>query len=292
MTADHPGQVMLPSGLRERVLAASHYSRPPGRSFPEITEDSPAEAFAHAADAFERTLGSLSAAAWRAPALRDLDVQGLVGHLTGVERDVQRAVGGDPDVGRADHVRSTQAFALEQAGRSAEATTAQWREAVNQTLELAAAADLDDVVAIHGISLRVRDLLVARTFELWTHENDIRAAAGLPPSAPAPSTLRPMTQLATALLPWGGRVIALREPIDVHLVLTGPGGGTWDVAVGNAAAQPASGEPSKVSIVTDVVGFCRLVANRISPADLDAHVTGNWRHATSVLAAAASLALD
>jgi hypothetical protein len=78
----------------------------------------------------------------------------------------------------------------------------------------------------------------------------------------------------------------------VHLVLTGPGGGTWDVAVGDSAVHLAGGESSSVSIVADVVAFCRLFANRISPADLDVHVTGDERRATSVLAAAAALALD
>jgi uncharacterized protein (TIGR03083 family) len=292
MTAECPEQIVLPAGLRDRVLTTSRRVRPPGLSFPEVDEDSPAEAFAHAADPFERTLGALTPAGWRAPVLRDLDVQGLVGHLTGVERDVQRSIAGDPEVGQADHVRSTQPVALEQAGRTPEATTAQWREAVDRTLSLAAASDLDAMVAIHGVSLRLRDLLVARTFELWTHENDIRAAAGLPPSVPAASTLRPMTRLATALLPFGAAVTALREPINVHLVLTGPGGGTWDVAVGDAAVHLAGGESSSVSIVADVVAFCRLFANRISPADLDVHVTGNERQATSVLAAAAALALD
>lgn len=224
--------------------------------------------------------------------LRDLDVQGLVGHLAGVERDVQQCIAGDPDVGQADHVRSTQPVALEQAGRTAAQTTAQWRAAVDRTLGLAAASDLDAMVAIHGVALRLRDLLVARTFELWTHENDIRAAAGLRPSVPAPSTLRPMTQLATALLPFGAAVTSLRDPINVHLVLTGPGGGTWDVAVGDTAVHLAGREASSVSIVTDVVGFCRLFANRTSPSDLNVHVTGDERQATSVLAAAAALALD
>jgi len=79
----------------------------------------------------------------------------------------------------------------------------------------------------------------------------------------------------------------LHEPISVHLVLTGPGGGTWDVAVGEPSPEPA-----ELGIVTDVVGFCRLFANRISPADLDVLVTGDSDHATSVLTAAAALALD
>ena len=79
----------------------------------------------------------------------------------------------------------------------------------------------------------------------------------------------------------------LHEPVNVHLVLTGPGGGTWDVAIGERLPDPAS-----IRIVTDAVGFCRLVANRVSPADLDLHVTGDPGRAAGVLTAASALALD
>ncbi|MGN6796099.1 MAG: maleylpyruvate isomerase family mycothiol-dependent enzyme [Streptosporangiaceae bacterium] len=287
MTTEGSEPVVLPSGLRERVMSASHQVRPAGQAVPEVAEDSPTQAFAHAVDAFGQMLGSLSPDDWHVPVLRDLDVQGLVGHLTGVERDVQRGISGDPGVGSADHVQSTQPIALEQAGRAPHATTAQWQEAVDHTLDLAAESDLDALVAIYGVALPLRDLLVARTFELWTHENDIRAVTGKPPSVPAPSTLRPMTQLATALLPFGAAITNLSEPISVHLVLTGAGGGTWDVAVG----EPAD-DPGAVGIVTDVVGFCRLFANRISPSDLDVYVSGDERMAASVLTAATVLALD
>jgi hypothetical protein len=47
-----------------------------------------------------------------------------------------------------------------------------------------------------------------------------------------------------------------------------------------------------VALVTDAVGFCRLAANRIAPADLDVSVTGDPGRAATVLAAAATLALD
>ena len=77
-------------------------------------------------------------------------------------------------------------------------------------------------------------LLIVRAFELWTHENDIRRAMGWAASVPDPSTLRLMTELAARLLPQAGA--GLGEPVDVRLVLTGPGGGTWDVTVG--AARP------------------------------------------------------
>ena len=109
-------------------------------------------------------LGVLQAEDWRRPALRDLDVQGLVGHLTGVEEDVRRGLAGDPQVAGASHVDSTQA-------------------------------------AVHGMRLPLDMLLVVRAFELWIHENDIRQAAGMPPSVPDASTLSLMTQAAAQLLP-------------------------------------------------------------------------------------------
>jgi len=49
---------------------------------------------------------------------------------------------------------------------------------------------------------------------------------------------------------------------------------------------------ASVAIVTDAVGFCRLAANRVTPADLDVSVTGDPARAAAVLAAAATLALD
>ena len=44
--------------------------------------------------------------------------------------------------------------------------------------------------------------------------------------------------------------------------------------------------------MTDAVGFCRLAANRVTPAELDPHITGDESRAVSVLAAASTLALD
>ena len=44
--------------------------------------------------------------------------------------------------------------------------------------------------------------------------------------------------------------------------------------------------------MTDAVGFCRLVANRVTPVDLDVHVTGDPGRAAAVLCAVSTLALD
>ena len=278
----------LPAGLRERVLAASLRARAAGRPEPAAPEISPAEAFSRAADAFYRMLCALQEEDWGRSALRGLDVQGLVGHLTGVEEDVHRSLAGDPEVADAGHVESTQAAATRQAGRSPARTRAEWRRAADRTIDLVRAnGDFRAEVAVHGMRLPLGLLLVVRAFELWIHENDIRQAAALPRSVPDASTLRLITEAAARLLPHAAARMGLREPTTVHLVLTGPGGGPWDIRMGHSPPSPAA-----VEIVTDAVGFCRLVANRVPPAALDLHVTGDQGRAAGVLAAASALALD
>jgi uncharacterized protein (TIGR03083 family) len=280
----------LPPGLTDRVLAAARQARAAGAPHPAVPAVPPDEAFGRSADALLGLLSALTDGAWRLPVLRDLDVQGLVGHLIGVERDVQRALAGDPEVAGADHVASTQAEAERQAGRPPSETRREWRAAVDRTLAMVREADPDAVLPVHGIRLPLAALLVVRAFELWTHENDIRDVAGLPAASPDPATLRLMTDLAVRLLPYGvARVADDATMVDLHLVLTGSGGGTWDVVLGE---QTPSGEAPEVVIVADAVRFCRLVAARIDPGQLDAHVSGATSHAAVVLAGAAALALD
>jgi uncharacterized protein (TIGR03083 family) len=279
----------VPDGLRARVLGASRQVRPAGKTVPEVMEISPVEAFSRAADALYQTLRALREEDWRRPAIRDLDVQGLVGHLTGVEHDLRRALAGDPAVGQADHVESTQAAARRQAGRHPAQTLSEWRRAVARTLaEVTAAADPGVVVAIHGVRLPLHAFLVGRAFELWTHENDIRLTTGLQATVPEAPTLALMTRLAASLLPFAAVASGLCKRARLHLVLTGPGGGTWDIGVG----EDSPSEPAEVSIVADAVSFCRLVANRAEPAGIGAHICGDRTAAAGLLAAAATLALD
>jgi uncharacterized protein (TIGR03083 family) len=291
MSAAGRDQAPLPADLRERVLAASLLARGAGQTVPAVPQISADEAFARAADAFYGLLGALSDEGWKTEALRGLDVQGLVGHMIGVEHDTHRALAGDPAVADAEHVESTQDWAVRQADRSPALTRDEWHRGAEVTLELARAADgaPEGRLAVHGMRLPLGDLLVVRAFELWVHENDIRRAVGLPPSVPDPPVLRMMSDLAARMLPYAAARMGL-HPVDVHLVLTGPGGGTWDVAIGQGAGA-APGQAG-VAIVADAVGFCRLAANRVTPAELGAHISGDEGRAVSVLAAASRLALD
>lgn len=288
MMAGERAPLAPPVGLRERVLEAARQARAAGRPVPEPAEICPAEAFRRAAGALDALLGTLGDEDWRTLVLRDQDVQGIVGHLIGVEEDVHRCLAADPAVAEADHIESTQCAAGRQAGRLTAQTRTEWRRAADRTLDLVRAfGDPGTEVGVHGMRLPLGGLLVTRAFELWTHDNDIRLATGRPPTVPDASTLRLMTELAARSLPHGAARTGLREPVNVHLVLTGSGGGTWDVALGEGLPDPA-----RVGIVTDAVGFCRLAANRVAPSDLDLHVTGDPARAARVLAAATALALD
>ena len=128
-------------GLRDRVLAAARAERAAGMSLPGVPAISGAEAFGRAVDALAGLLGALDEQQWRQPVLRDLDVQGLIGHLIGVERDVQRALAADPAVARADHVRSTQPAAVEHARMPTRTTRDAFRAAATRTALAVAAAD-------------------------------------------------------------------------------------------------------------------------------------------------------
>ncbi len=165
MTAADRDPPVLPPGLRDRVLAASLRARAVGRPVPDAPQISAAEAYRRAARAFDAALCLLGGDDWRTPVLRDLDIQGLVGHLIGVEDDLHRALDGDPEVAGAGHVESTQAAALGQAGRPPAGTRADWRRAADRTLDLVRSADSAAEVAMHGMRLPLGALLVVRAFE-------------------------------------------------------------------------------------------------------------------------------
>ena len=184
-----------PAVLGETILSAALSARPGGRPVDEPPAIGPAEGFRRAARSLDTVLSALSADEWRRPAIRDLDVQGLVGHLIAVERDFQRALL-DPEGPQADadHVSTTNPVAAEQTGRRPSETHRLWRAALADTLssldELEDdAARLATDTALYGLRMKVGPLLIVRTFELWTHEEDIRRATARPLAAPDAATL-------------------------------------------------------------------------------------------------------
>ena len=184
-------------------------------------------------------LAELGEGDWQRPALRDLSVQELVGHLTAAEEvflDGLHGLGRRPD--GAGHVSSTQATAKAQRGRPAVATHADWRDRTARTVAACAERAPGVEANYYGIVLPLEQLLIVRSFEVWVHHEDIRRATGRPLQAPDDAVLARMVQLAAALLPIGlARAGSSRQGANVRLVLTGAAGGAWDIPLGDAAVE-------------------------------------------------------
>ena len=281
--------VPAPGRLRRRVLEAAIGRRPSGTPAEPAAHISGAEAFRRAVSRLAALLEELEPAEWSLPALRDLDVQGLIGHLIGVEAGFLALLSGDEDAVLAgSHVVSTQASALAQGGRSVLDTRTEWVALAARTCGAIAAAG-EGVRRWYGIEMPLDQLLVVRAFELWIHEEDIRRAAHRPLVDPDPESLARMTGLAVNILPGYGLAGSALEG-QVRLVLTGPAGGTWDLT--GASLPPGDERAESTRVVVGAAEFCRIVANRLDADAAAPTVSGSAAEAASLFAAARALALD
>ena len=280
--------------VRARALRAALAARSPGRPSQTPEDISGLEAFGRALRQMDALLADLGEADWHRPALRDLSVQELVGHLIAVEETFLDELQGlaEPSDG-AVHVSSTQATAKAQSSRPPAATHADWRD--RTTRALAACVERDSALEAnyYGIVLPLDQLLVVRGFEIWAHHEDIRRATERPLQAPDDAVLARMARLAAALLPVSlARAGGARQDATVRLVLTGVAGGTWDIRCGAPAAEGTRRLAPGTVVVVDAANFCRVVANREDLAGSEAVVLGEVGPAEELFTGAAALALD
>jgi uncharacterized protein (TIGR03083 family) len=281
--------VDAPASLRDRVLRAAVAARPPGRPTDPPPHVSGVDAFRRTVARFDTLLGELAEPEWSTPALRDLDVQGLVGHLIGVEEAFTAALAGQSHPAAADHVGGTEAAALRQSGRPTALTHHEWSDLAAGSI--AAVADRDPEAPAHffGLTLPLDAVLVVRAFELWTHDEDVRRATGRTLVAPDPDCLARMVTLVTTLLPLAVEQSGRARPgATVRLVLTGPAGGTWDVDLGGRR-RPG---PAGARVVVDAAQFCRAVADRADTVTTGAVVSGDRDLVDALFVSASALALD
>ena len=288
---------------RGRVLDHALEIRAAGRSAQLPPDIDGMEVFSRSVAQMDELLAGLEAAEWGQHALRGLTVQGLIGHLIGVERAFTDILHGKPGAAPAGgHVDTTQPTAEAQGPRPPAETLQDWRTATQETVavlraSLAAARDLPPTAKFYGIELPLEQLLVVRAFELWIHHEDIRRATGRGPSSPDEATLAKMTDLAVALLPAALEQAGARrpqEPVAIHLVLTGSGGGTWDVPVNGAPARRADRDHLRraATLTVDAAEFCRVVGNRSDLAASGGRIRGSEPLVAELCAAAAGMALD
>lgn len=282
-----------PADLRDTVLAAARARRPPGRVVGAPIPATPVDAFRRTVDELHDLLTELNDAEW---GMRSLPSYGrtrdLAAHLVGVEENLLGVLGeGQPPdpVAWNDHVRATAPFVSELSTQPTTAVVGRWARSARRLADLAAAADPDDPISVNDVPTTVDGMFVLRTFEVWTHHEDVCRATGRSlPTLDAPRlrlmSTRLVDALAAALTVQGNH----RPGRTARLVLTGKGGGTFDTAMslGETAGRP------DVTIVADVVDFCRVASRRIDPPELDATIEGNEDLAELVLQAAGAFARD
>ena len=199
----------------------------------------------------------------------------LVQHVVGIEELVLRWARGD-EVTVADH-----------AAVRSDADLATWARVVD---DVAATAELDlsRPVTAYGLSTDVEGLLVLRTFELWTHAQDLTGT--VPRTDPARLAL--MSSRLAAVLPAAMAVRNVRQPgRRARLVLTGSAPGCFDFPLDPGEPADAAAPPD-VTIVADVVDVCRLAARRLAADDLAAAFEGDAALGRLVLTAADAFAQD
>jgi uncharacterized protein (TIGR03083 family) len=279
-----------PAGLRDGVIALARSRRPRGASLLEVGELSSVEAYAGTIELLGGLLDQLAPSDWDVPTIEGWSVKGLVSHLIAIEKYFGRQLGlwlfdVDPDLEH-DHLGMTRAFVESWRDRSGDEVLARWRALTTTTtrhLQSLERAAFRLPFHFHYLDTTLSTVLIARVFEIWTHDEDIRRATGRVIVAPDGARLRRMSRVAVASMPFGlafgGAPVAGRT---ARIVLTGPGGGTWDQALG---LGETAGEPD-TTLVLDVVDYCRLAARRLTAGDVAVTVEGDAELARLVLAGA------
>jgi uncharacterized protein (TIGR03083 family) len=131
-------------------------------------------------------------------------------------------------------------------------------------------------------------VLVIRAFETWTHHDDIVAAIGRADEATDAPVLRTMVELAIQTLPLAMAAKGYEYPgRTARIVLTGPGGGDWTIAV---TAKEAPGPIPHVVVRAPAVDFCRRFADRLAVDEVPYEVEGDAELGRALVDAAPAFA--
>jgi hypothetical protein len=267
-----------PARLRHAVLTRAREVRRPS-PFRTLTE-----AYAGQVARLEKVLTTLAPADWQRSDPRHGDLAGMVAHLAGNDALVVADIGLRP---------------IPAPDSTGEGLREAWRSQADLLIQglVRGGADLDRPARLAGRGEPhpsvLRDALIQRAFETWTHLDDVGAMIGRPQPAPSPEQLRRIINLAVGLLPKALRHHGIARPSATgRLVLAGAGGGEWTFPLGADGGSDSASPQVALTIGTTAVGFAKLVANRHSPETLQHTVTGDRALATQLLQIARTLGCD
>jgi uncharacterized protein (TIGR03083 family) len=302
--APHPDALDAPP--LDAMLAAAKATRHPVPALPPF-----AAPFGAAAGILDTVLTSVDPACLERPSpVLDWTAGDLVTHLAAGNAQLAAACGVSTDlpvIPDAELETVTRAALAATRGFDPAARRRQWWDGVD-TLAAALLGQPElagRVVDVVGVRMSVASHVVARAFETWNHARDIALVGGLRLPNPTGEVLGPMANLAARALdglpaPRPGRS---GRSGTVRLTLSGPGGRSWLVGIGEPTRPVGSGSRDgpgtdsgadvearvDAELNADVVAFCLLVADRLAPADLGAVITGDIALAEDLLALAPTL---
>jgi len=292
-----PGAAEPPPRLRGAALTAALARRSPWPD-PDGPEATPPavtaiSAFVRTAAELAELLGNLGVEDWRRPTrVPGRRVRDLVMHLVGVERYVLGQLGQTlpvPAPRREDHYPVSIAAASELGDADGDELSRSWWLAVMAVIGACGRLGGQHPVEYHDLPLTVRGLLVIRTFELWTHGDDIRHATARPPDELDEARLALMSGELMGVLSLGMALTGMAQPgRTARIELTGLGGRISDVALA-PGEQP--GHPDIVVRVA-ALDLCRLAANRLAWDQLACDVDGDEALLQPILAGASAFAAD
>jgi uncharacterized protein (TIGR03083 family) len=273
-----------PPGLFGSTLTAARVRRPT-----QTGDDPFLGAFLSETARFDALLHTLPDDAFDVLTFNGLTVQELVIHLAAMESAVAAAVGRAtaPDVSEDDIERRTSAFVEKFRDRPRREVRMLWRDSVNLVARWAEDAPSGKRVRVFALPFSREAILVSRSFETWTHADDIRRAIGRPPSPPPPPVLHRMADLSVMIVPASLEMVErAHRGKTARVVLTGEGGGDWLIPLG---FSEASATPDVV-LTADVVAWCRCASERLEPDALPRDVEGDPALADDLVAASSAFA--
>lgn len=261
-------EAATPSELRATALRVATDRRPPGRAIGDPPPADPARCYRDTADDLSALLDTLDSNDFDAKTIYGTTVAELVAHLCAVEAYCRAALAHRPYDGDLSdgHLALTDP-SIDRRDRAG--LVARWRAGRDQVAAVADELSTDALAAevtFHETTLRADQLLVTRAFELWTHAEDIARAVGGGDRPPSPAVLRTMADTATDVLSGMLGGLPAHRDKSLRVTLTGPGGGSWVLGLGPGGSPVDELAVADATLVADVIDFCRLVADRVRPA--------------------------
>jgi uncharacterized protein (TIGR03083 family) len=270
------GPLVPPPNLRTSIM---------GGLTPDVTPASGVDAYAEIADQLAHELDGL-AAPLDAVTANGLTVRDLVAHLEAIDTvflDELAAPEGRAFPRAESVVTITDDALAATASASATDVFRSWRMTSGKLRDAAASAP-DQMV----MGYSANDALVIRTFETWTHLDDIRRAGRRPGYVPAASTLRAMADLAMRVMPWALAATGRTHPgVSVRVVLAGPGGRAYDVPL--APGEEPAAAPAAV-MTADIIEWCQRFSERVEADAFRRTTVGDERLVADLVAAAPAFA--